>query len=154
MNDNEPVLVVEDQWWTRAFIRVGLEGAGFTTIDVADAETALEVLDAMPTVRVLVTDVDLGAGMGGLALAAGARRRCPGLHVVYVTGDPDRVDRRPLAQWERLVPKPFALGALVGVVSEVAALAAGGRATPSPRETQEQLDWIPLSGVPAQYRSV
>ena len=153
MNDDEPVLVVEDQWWMRRLIRMGLEEAGLTAAEAPDAAAALAVVDAAP-VRVLVTDLDLGPGPDGLALAAAARRRRPDLRVVYVTGDPERLDRRPLAEWEWLVPKPFALGALVGVVSEVAALADAGPAAPGPWGTQEQLDWIPLSGVPAQYRSV
>ena len=67
------VLVVDDEWWVRAFIRLGLEEAGFAVVEAPDAETALAVIDTAP-VRVLVTDLDLGGGPDGLALAAAASR--------------------------------------------------------------------------------
>ena len=150
MQNDRHVLVVDDEWWVRAFLRVGLEDAGFAVTEAEDAETALAVLDAAP-VRVLVTDVNLGAGPDGLALAAAARRRCPDLHVVYVSGDPDRFHRRALAEWERFVPKPFPVGTVIKAVAEMVALAAGAR-PPSSLWTAKMLDWVPPSGASPTHR--
>lgn len=99
--------------------------------------------------RVLVTDLNLGGGPDGLALAAAARRRCPDLRVVYVSGDHDRFHQRALAGWERFVPKPFPVGTVVRAVSEMAALAVGDRAMPS-LWVAKKLDWVrPLGASPA-----
>ena len=151
LRNDEQVLVVDDEWWVRAFIRVGLEEAGFAVTEAEDAATALAAVDAMP-VRVLVTDLNLGGGPDGLALAAAARRRRPDLRVVYVSGDPDRFHRRTLGTWERFVPKPFPVGTVVRAVSEMAALAAGERATPG-LWAAKRLDWLPPAGAPPAHRA-
>jgi CheY-like chemotaxis protein len=72
---------------------------------------------------VLVTDINLGPGSDGVALAAAARRLRPGLPVVYVTANPDRVADRRFGPYERLVPKPFDADALVREVIGAAAVA-------------------------------
>ena len=145
------VLVVDDEWWVRAFIRVGLEEAGFAVTEAEDGEAALAAMDAAP-VRVLVTDLNLGAGPDGLALAAAARRRCPDLPVVYVSGDPDRFRGRALAERERFVPKPFPVGTVVRAVSEMAALAVGDRIRPS-LWAAKRLDWLPPPGASPTHRT-
>ena len=145
------VLVVDDEWWIRAFIRVGLEEAGFAVTEAEGAEAALAAMDATP-VRVLVTDANLGAGPDGLALAAAARRRCPDLRVVYVSGDPDRFRQRALAGWERFVPKPFPVGTVVRAVSEMAASATKDRAGPG-LWAAKRLDWLPPPGASAAHRA-
>ena len=148
MENDEQVLVVDDEWWVRAFIRVGLEEAGFAVTEAQDAETALAAMDATP-VRVLVTDLNLGAGPDGLALAAAARRRRPDLRVVYVSGDPDRFHQQALAGWERFVPKPFPVGTVVRAVSEMAASVVEDRARPG-LWAAKKLDWVrPLDASPA-----
>ena len=137
MQDNDgAILVVDDNWWMRALIRMGLEEAGFAVEEAPDAEAALAVIDTAP-VRVLVSDVDLGPGPDGLALAAAARRRRPRLPTVYVSGDHERFHGRALAGWERFVPKPFSLGTVVRVVAEMATPPpGGGRAGAAPGQAE------------------
>ena len=65
---------------------------------------------------VVVADLRLGPGMDGLALGAEARRRWPGVGVVYATGHPDNLDGRLLGPRERYVVKPFTPAALLGAV--------------------------------------
>jgi two-component system, OmpR family, response regulator len=135
------VLVVDDEWWVRAFIRLGLEEAGFAVVEAPDAETALAVIDTAP-VRVLVTDLNLGPGPDGFALAAAAQLRCPDLPTLYVSGDPDRFHQRIFAGWERFVPKPFPLATVIRAVSEMAALPVRDRPRPSLWAAQT-LKWVP-----------
>jgi DNA-binding NtrC family response regulator len=151
MRTDEYILVVDDEWWVRAFIRVALEEHGFAVVEAQDADTALAMLDAVP-VRVLVTDLNLGAGPDGLALAAAARRQCPNLQVVYVSGDPDRFHQRALAEWERFVPKPFPLETVVKVVSEMAAPAVADRAGPN-LWAAAKLNWVPPSDTLPTHRA-
>jgi DNA-binding response OmpR family regulator len=77
---------------------------------------------------VLVAAVDTAAARGGpdeLALAADARRRWPGVGVVYVTGRrPSRLDGQVLGARDRFLPKPVAPRALVRAVGALARRAA------------------------------
>jgi len=148
MHNDKLILVVDDAPWIRTLIRMGLEEVGFAVAEAPDAETALEVADTAP-VRVLVTDLDLGPGPDGLALAACVRRRRPRMPTVYVSGDTERFHRRALAGWERFVPKPFSLGTVVGIVAEMATPPpCGGRAAGDLWAAQK-LDWLaPSSETP------
>ena len=96
---------------------------GLTVAEQASAETALRAAEADPgpPPAVLVTDTDLPAsgsgGLDGLALAGAARRRWPGLGVVYVTGrPPSRLDGHLLGPRDRFLPRPVVPGALLRVV--------------------------------------
>jgi CheY-like chemotaxis protein len=95
-------------------------GAGLGVAGAATAEAALRVAEADlagPPPAVLVTDTDLAPdGMDGLALAAEARRRWPGLGVVFVTGRPSRLDGQVLRARDRFLPKPVRRAALVRAV--------------------------------------
>ena len=115
------VLLVEDEPRARDAIAEALDGAGLGVARAASAEAALRAVEADPAgppPAVLVTDTDLAApdGMDGLALAEEARRRWPGLGVVFVTGRPSRLDGQVLRARDRFLPKPVARGALVRAV--------------------------------------
>ncbi len=127
------VLVVEDEALVLMLLRDVFEDAGLTVRAVADAEAALALLDDRPGVAagaedagalgrlgVLVTDLNLGPGADGITLATEARRRRPGLPVVYVTGNPDQVAARGLGPGERLFAKPFDPAALAAEVRSLA----------------------------------
>jgi CheY-like chemotaxis protein len=116
------VLVVEDEPLIRILLCDLLEGAGLDVEDAPDADQALERLSALGAernpCRVLVTDVNLGRGLDGVALAAEARRSVPGLEVLYVTGTPERVlkGRSTPRPRERVLGKPFHTVELVETV--------------------------------------
>lgn len=102
------VLLVEDDTAVRLTLAEHMEDLGLQVVDVADAETALEVIDRQPgVISVLVTDLNLGPGDNGLVLAAKARRRLPGLRIIYATGSPELLRNRVMRPWERLFVKPF-----------------------------------------------
>ena len=127
------VLLVEDDETLRVLLALDLEDRGFAVRDVADADTALGVLDAnLDRFAVLVTGLDLGPGRpNGRALASKALVRRPHLAVVFFTSRPRRLGR--IGRGERVLDKPFALDALEAAVQE--AFAASGisirQATPS-----------------------
>ncbi len=124
------VLVVEDEPAIRILLCELLEAAGLDVEDAEDADSALELLSALGDDRtrcgVMVTDVNLGKGLDGVALAAVACRRVPGLQVLYVTASPERVPGRGAAPWPRgrVLGKPFANAELVAAVRELATSAA------------------------------
>src|SRR4051794_28727490 len=85
------VLVETEPFASEVAVEV-LGSVGFGVIAQAtDPATALRMAEATsgPPPAVLVTDTDLAVGsLDGLALAEEARRRWPGLGVVYITGRP------------------------------------------------------------------
>lgn len=128
------VLVVEDEPAIRLLLCDVLADAGMEVDGADGAESALGVLaaasDAGERHRVLVTDVNLGRGLDGIALADLARRRVPDIRVLYVTGSPERVLRRPRApgSGEHVVGKPFASAELAAKVRALAAPEPGAAA--------------------------
>jgi DNA-binding response OmpR family regulator len=111
------VLLVEDEPLVRAAAADALRDAGLVVAEAACAEQALAMGSAAEEPpAVVVADLRLGPGMDGLALGAEARRRWPGVGVVYATGYPDDLGGRPLGPRERYLVKPVAPGALLGAV--------------------------------------
>lgn len=111
------ILLVEDDDLVRDCLHEALEDAGLVVADRASAEDALAFLDLEGAPCVLVTDINLGAGMDGLAFAAAARRRYPALSVIYISGRHPRL--AGLDHHERFLPKPFAAASLVRAIRDV-----------------------------------
>lgn len=126
------VLLVEDDCVVRLTIGEYLESIGLDVLEAATAAEALNILRNPPRhIDVLVTDLDLGPGDDGLALAAKARRENPGLKVIYATGSPERFIGYRLSEWEQVFLKPFdpsLLGTAVSAVAEAEASRRGRRA--------------------------
>jgi two-component system NtrC family sensor kinase len=81
----EIVLVVEDDADVRAYVVETLSSLNYSVREAANAEAALSILDDSGPVDLLLTDVVM-PGMNGRALAEAAKRRRPGLKVLYMTG--------------------------------------------------------------------
>ena len=66
---------------------------GFTVIESASAEHAIEVLEAHPGLLLLVTDIRLSGTRDGWDLASDARDAAPGIAVIYLSANPPAPDR-------------------------------------------------------------
>lgn len=114
------VLLVEDEPLIRETLLEDLSGAGLDVADAPDAETALGAAGGAPRPPcVLVTDVNLGGGMNGLALAAEMRRRWPELGIVVITGKPSNLGGRRHDPREICLLKPFGTPRLAAAVHEL-----------------------------------
>jgi CheY-like chemotaxis protein len=82
---NLTILVVEDEAGVRRYSAEALRELGHTVLEAADPATALRLLDAHPEAALLFTDVVLPQ-MDGTQLATEARRRRPGLPVLFTSG--------------------------------------------------------------------
>ncbi|RZA16695.1 MAG: response regulator [Proteobacteria bacterium] len=113
-----PVLLVEDDTMVRLTLADFLDEAGLQLQEADSAGQALAILrnPAQP-VDVLVTDLDLGGGDNGLALAQQAKQLLPKLQVIYATGSPHILEGHSLATWEKVFIKPFNPSALVAMVA-------------------------------------
>ncbi len=122
------VLLVEDDALLRECLAETLGDAGWRVAEAANAAEALDRLTADGMPDALVTDLRLGRGMDGLALIAEARRRWPRLRAVLTSGaDAARLDMHPA---DRFLGKPFGMGALIQVVTELATDPASARHCP------------------------
>jgi PAS domain S-box-containing protein len=79
------VLLVEDDEDVRLYGAEALRTLGYVVFEAADGQAALRLLDAHPEVALLFTDVGL-PGLNGRKLAEEAKRRAPGLKILYTTG--------------------------------------------------------------------
>jgi signal transduction histidine kinase/CheY-like chemotaxis protein len=86
------VLLVEDDADVRTVIRRQLNDIGHMVIEAAAGNEALAVIDNVPQISVLVSDVVMPGTMNGRHLADLARKKRPGLRVVLVTGYADGLD--------------------------------------------------------------
>ncbi len=109
------ILLVDDDDHIREVLASLLREAGFQVDAAATDRVAFDYLAADPP-RLLLTDVNLGTGLDGLAVAGHARTAQPGLPVIYMTGRPDRLDNHHYVDGEWLLPKPFVARRLLALV--------------------------------------
>ncbi len=116
------VLLVDDEIDVLTTLREGLSGLGWDVLIAADAEAALDVLDRRAGIDVLVTDIGMPTGMGGMELAQAARRRWPQLPILLMSGFPAAA-KDPGDEFE-ILQKPLASAHLAARISTAAG--AGG----------------------------
>jgi two-component system cell cycle sensor histidine kinase/response regulator CckA len=112
-------LLVEDEDPVRSFASRALRLRGYEVCEAASAEEAMEMIDD-PAIRIdlLVSDVVM-PGTDGPTLAAHARRKRPGLRVVFISGYAEDSFRRNLVEHDFLfLAKPFSLVELTAKVKE------------------------------------
>jgi DNA-binding response OmpR family regulator len=85
------VLVVEDDFLIRLTLTEALESDGFVVIEADSGEAALVQLRSDPTIKLLLTDMQLSGGLDGHALAKAVRVENAILPIIFMTGRPDRV---------------------------------------------------------------
>ena len=117
---DELVLVVEDEPGVRRFSVEALRELGYAVLEAESAAEALRLLDATPAVALLFTDVVM-PDTNGRKLADEARRRRPGLRVLFTTGYTRNavVHNGVLDPGVHLIGKPFTIEALAAKVREV-----------------------------------
>lgn len=105
------VLVVDDEPTVRMTMVDALGLLDFDCIEAHDGLSAIAMLDRNPAIDLLVTDVGLPGGLNGRQVADEARRRQPGLKVLFVTGYADSVVLRndDVEPGIAVLTKPFAI---------------------------------------------
>jgi PAS domain S-box-containing protein len=121
--NNEVVLVVEDDSDLRDLAVLLLNRMGYRTHEAADGQMALALLEKIPHIDLLFTDLVLPQGMSGAEIAKAARKRFPGLKVLFTSGYGESAsfeDVLPDAKVE-LISKPYRREALAKRLQEVLA---------------------------------
>ena len=117
----ETILVVEDEDEVRAFSSEMLRELGYGVMEAADGLAALNIIESVPSIQLLFTDIGLPNGLNGRQLAEEALKRRPELKVLFTSG----YARHAVAHSGRLdagvmlLGKPFTYGALAEKVRQV-----------------------------------
>jgi len=112
------VLVVEDQPLILLSVCEALEAGGYATLAISTGIEAATLIEGETgQFAALVTDVRLGQGLDGWALAQRARELNPDLAVVYMSGDsaPEHGERG--VKNSMMIQKPFVGSQIVRAVS-------------------------------------
>src|SRR5260221_6551569 len=100
------VLLVEDECLICDMLAETLTQHGFEVHAATNAYDALEHLSCGAPCDILLTDLNLGPGIDGVALAKMVRGLRPDLPVVYVSGSFNRLDEFQAVPGARFVAKP------------------------------------------------
>jgi CheY-like chemotaxis protein len=113
MEDLPPILVVDDEPLVRLAIVETLKEGGYTVVEAATGQTALEEISRAEELRGLVTDIRAGLGPDGWEIAHRAREKFASLAVIYVTGDSAADWSANGVPMSTVLQKPFADAELV-----------------------------------------
>ncbi|MDZ7670130.1 MAG: ATP-binding protein [Gammaproteobacteria bacterium] len=122
----ESVLLVEDDALVRRYASSQLAELGYRVSTAGSGPEALELLDAQSDVDLLFTDVIMPGGMSGREVAEEARRRRPGLRVLFTSGYAENaiVHHGRLEPGMRLLGKPYHRSELARAVRQALEAAA------------------------------
>jgi CheY-like chemotaxis protein len=112
------VLIVEDEFLLRMHADDMIQGAGFDVVEAANADQAIEVLEARRDITVVFTDIQMPGSMDGLKLAQAVRGRWPPIKIVATSGHVN-VKESDLPDGGRFLPKPYSPVEIVHVLREL-----------------------------------
>jgi CheY-like chemotaxis protein len=114
------VLVVEDEFLLRMDAVDMIGNAGFEVVEAANADQAIEILEARRDITVVFTDIQMPGSMDGLRLARAGRGRWPPIKIVATSGHVG-VREADLPEGGRFLPKPYSSIQVTGMLRELVA---------------------------------
>ena len=112
------VLIVEDELLIRMEAVEMIAAAGFEVVDAANADEAIEILEARRDISVIFTDIQMPGSMDGLKLARAVRGRWPPIKIVATSGQV-AISATDLPEGGRFLPKPYSPMEVMGVLREL-----------------------------------
>lgn len=101
------ILIVEDEPLVLMSAVACLTSSGFAVLEASNADKAIEMLEANPTIRAVFTDVQLRGSMNGIDLAREVHRRWPAIKMVVTSGN-QMFGANDLSPGDVFVRKPYA----------------------------------------------
>jgi CheY-like chemotaxis protein len=80
------VLIVEHEAIVRLELAGALRDVGLDVRLAGDADEAIAILDANPSIEVLLTDIRMPGSMDGIRLAHHVRKRWPPVKIIVISG--------------------------------------------------------------------
>ena len=100
------VLIVEDEFLLRMEAADMVRAAGFEAVEAANADQAIEILEARRDITVVFTDIQMPGSMDGLRLIAVVSDRWPPILLLVTSGQvTPRSDQMPSGT--RFLSKPY-----------------------------------------------
>lgn len=121
------VLLVEDDPDVRRVVRKQLAGLDCAVLEAESGEEAADLLENVPAISLVVSDVVMHGSMDGHALARFARSFRPELPVILMSGYTDAAGCISNDLALPILPKPFTRESLYAAVSRIAPFMPGGR---------------------------
>ena len=112
------VLIVEDEFLLRMDAVDMIAAAGFEVVEAANADQAIEILEARPDITVIFTDIQMPGTMDGLKLARAVRGRWPPVKIVATSGY-FHLGETDLPEGGRFLPKLYSSVQVTGVLREL-----------------------------------
>ena len=138
------ILFVEDEPLLGELMSDALTDRGFTVHVAPNADDALKHLRSRLDIDVLITDIDLGAGMDGAALAELARALRPSLPIVYASGRCHSIHQIQAVPGAIFMPKPYSIRDVDAALGRVAGVNSTRRAVTPPFRRERET--APASG--------
>lgn len=112
------VLIVEDDSLLRMDAVDMIVAAGFEAVEAANADQAIDILEARRDIAVVFTDIQMPGSMDGLKLARAVRGRWPPIKIVATSGLVN-VRETDLPEGGRFLPKPYSPIQVAGMLREM-----------------------------------
>ncbi|SHK20515.1 Response regulator receiver domain-containing protein [Bradyrhizobium lablabi] len=112
------VLIVEDEFLLRMHAADMITAAGFEVVQAANADEAIDILEARRDITVVFTDIQMPGSMDGLRLARAVRGRWPPIKIVATSGQSD-LRETDLPEGGRFLQKPYGSMELAGLLREL-----------------------------------
>ena len=106
------VLVVEDEMVLRMRAVDIVEDAGFTSVEAANADQAIAILESRSDIDLLFTDIQMPGSMDGLKLAHAVHDRWPAIKIILVSGQVKPSDAERPAD-SRFFGKPLGIEQMI-----------------------------------------
>ncbi len=113
------VIVVDDNSAVRRVVADTLRDVGYLVAEVSSGEGALRHLERTTGPAVMVADINLGAGINGLQLAASVHELWPATGVLLISADDEMLAEH--AAGDEILAKPFSTDRLLGRIAAMAA---------------------------------
>ncbi len=118
---NGVVLLVEDEPDVQMVVRDILSDLNYMVLNAESGQAGLDIVASGVRIDLLLTDVGLPGGMNGRQLADAARKRRPGLKVLFITGYAENAAASDgwMKEGMQVMTKPFALNTLAAKVQSI-----------------------------------
>jgi DNA-binding response OmpR family regulator len=104
---DERILLVEDEFLVRLTLVEALADEGFQVLEAGTGDEAAALIESDPSIRLLMTDIQLPGSLDGRRLAERVRAHRPDLPVIFMTGRPETMGPVIPGRREVFVAKPY-----------------------------------------------
>lgn len=101
------VLIVEDEPLIRIMAKDIVEDAGFSVLDVGNADDALVLMNSYHNIRVIFTDVDMPGSIDGIEFATIVKERWPHVGIIIASGHRYLRDQTDMPAGSIFLSKPY-----------------------------------------------